>query len=246
MKKALKLGVALACGVLIAGCGGGGGGGGGGAANNNGGGGGGGPIASTNSFNAQAAYKSRLTNGATDNFTLSGNCVGTATIGNTAATATTFEGVAGTTTTQTTDDTFTNCFPQTLHSVVAYYFDANGAPIGSAAISTPQNYVALAANTTQAALPASVKVGDSGTLGNYTIYSDNTKQTVTGSRIVTWTVEADTATTAIINISIKDSNTSGTVVATEQDRYRIDANGALTVVTINVVAGVLNLTYTKM
>ena len=74
MKKALKLGVALACGVLIAGCGGGGGGGGGGAANNNGGGGGGGPIASTNSFNAQAAYKSRLTNGATDNFTLSGNC----------------------------------------------------------------------------------------------------------------------------------------------------------------------------
>jgi len=71
-------------------------------------------------------------------------------------------------------------------------------------------------------------VGGTAVLGTETLYTDSTKSTPNGRVDLSYVVEADTATTAIINLISKNYNASGTLTATEQNRYRINATGTLT------------------
>jgi len=50
-----------------------------------------------------------------------------------------------------------------------------------------------------------------------------------------YVVEADTATTAIVNLIGKIYTAAGTLSATEQDRYRIAATGALVPVSADIL-----------
>lgn len=77
-------------------------------------------------------------------------------------------------------------------------------------------------------------VGNTGTIGTETLYTNSSKTVGDGTSLVSYVVEADTASTAIINLINRRYNAGGTLIATEQDRYRIDAAGNLTPVSADI------------
>lgn len=82
---------------------------------------------------------------------------------------------------------------------------------------------------TVAAKPFSntAKVGDSGSLGTMTIYSNSSKSSISMVEQSTWTLEADTETTAFscINSVLKDA--SGDLIATGASCLKIDTSGTV-------------------
>ena len=76
-------------------------------------------------------------------------------------------------------------------------------------------------------LSNAAKVGDSGSLGITTIYSNSSKSSVLSTQEGTWTLEADTATTAFGCSNITSKNASGTVMGTISGCYKIDTNGTV-------------------
>lgn len=71
-----------------------------------------------------------------------------------------------------------------------------------------------------ALFPISAKVGEIGTVGTETGYTDISKSQVTGSQSITWSLEADSESTALLCI-----NRSG--ASTGSECYRIDSSGNL-------------------
>ena len=224
--------------ALLSACGGGGGGGGTPT--------GGGGVTSTSSFNVRSGYQARVTAGATDNYAVTGTCAGTAQIVNGATASTTFEGATALSASQMATVNFSNCTPSLSTASGTNYFDSNFALLGSTV--TGVEYAKFANGTTPTALPTGAKVGDTGTLSTLTTYTDASKSTVTGSRTVTYAMEADTATTAILNVIVKTFDTSNALQVTQQSRYRVAADGSLTVLTIDVQysgTSTAHLVYTK-
>jgi hypothetical protein len=210
-----------------------------------GGGGGDGVTQSKLSFQLQSAYKALVTHGFSKTLTISGSCGGSGTYTVApATTAATFEGTAGFSASQTASLSFTGCAPASSATTATAYFDSNYAPLGS--VVQGGSYGVY---TTPLTIPATVSVGDTGTLGTLTKYTDSTKTKLTcGSTILSYAIESDTADTAIVNLIQKDYElTSGVVhfsttpcssesislASTSQARYRIDANGILTPVSID-------------
>ena len=217
-RTALALSVSL--GLLTA-CGGGGGGGTPAPT---------GPVTSTLSFPLQTGYRTLIANGAANNFTISGTCAGSGnhTVG-AANTATTFEGSAALSAASTWTMTFTNCTPSSTAATSTTYYDSNYIPRGFSSVGI--NYgVYLTAPT----IPSSIMVGNTGTIGTETLYTNSSKTVGNGTSVSSYFVEPDTATTAIINLVGRSYNASGTLIATEQDRYRIDAYGTLTPVSSDI------------
>jgi hypothetical protein len=241
MNRAVGILHALAMAALVAGCGGGGGDSGTPATGP-----GPGTIASADSFPLQDGYRARLVAGSSDSFAISDSCSGTAQITNGAATATTFEGIAGFGILQTSTVTFTNCLPATSTASGTTYYDANYAPIGTTV--TGVEYSVLSG--TPASLPASVKVGDTAVYAMLTTYTDSTppKGLATGKRELSYTIEADTASTVIVDLVAKTSDISDHLLLTQQTRYRMAADGSLTMVSIDVdypAPNAAHLHYTK-
>ncbi len=187
------------------------------------------PVTSL-SFPMQSAYKTLVANGLTKSFTVSGTCSGSGTKTSSAAnTSATFEGVTGFSATSTLTLSLTNCTPASSAQTSTAYFDSNYLPIGFNSVGV--NYGVY---LTPLSIPTSVSVGGTGTLGTETLYTSSTKATPNGSIAMSYVVETDTATTAIINLIAKITNAAGTLTATEQDRYRIDVAGTLTPVSIDI------------
>lgn len=212
--------------------------------------GGGGDAGSTTttpvtSFPLLTGYKARISGGATDNFSISGTCTGTATFTTAAASPATFEGATGYSATQTATINFTNCTPASSAVTSTGYYDTNYSPLGS--VNPGVDYAKYL--TAPPALPASVAAGDTAAFATLIVYSDSTKTTVTGQRVVSYVIEADTSTTVIANVITKGYNTSSQLLYTQQSRYRVAANGTLTVVSIDVqysTPSTNHLLYTKI
>jgi hypothetical protein len=171
-----------------------------------------------------------IANGAANNFTISGTCAGSGshTVG-AANTPTTFEGSAALSAASTWTMTFTNCTPSSTAVTSTTYYDSNYLPRGFSSVGT--NYgVYLTAPT----IPSTIMVGNTGTIGTEALYTNSTKNVGNGSTVVSYVVEPDTANTAIVNLIARVYNASGTLTATEQDRYRINAAGTLTPVSADV------------
>jgi hypothetical protein len=187
-----------------------------------------------------------VTAGATDNYTVSGTCAGTAQIVNGATTPATFAGSAALAANQTATVNFSNCQPSLSTASGTNYFDSTYALLGSTV--TGVEYAKFSSGTTPVGLPTAAKVGDTGTLSTLTTYTDANATTVTGSRTVTYAIEADTATTAVLNVIVKTYDTSNALQVTQQSRYRVAADGSLTVLTIDVQysgGSTAHLLYTK-
>ncbi len=89
-------------------------------------------------------------------------------------------------------------------------------------------------------LPATARVGQSGVLGDEISYVDSSKEQVTDTSALSWSLEADTATTALFCINVNVNNTS---IGDGSQCYRIDANGTVLnfVMRVNVDGGTLTL-----
>lgn len=201
-------------------------------------------TAPATSFALQAGYRARIAGGVTDNYAISGSCSGTAVISVGSATGSTFEGTPGYTTTQTATVNLSNCTVGTNPVIATSYFDLNYTPIGGSLPGVEYSKYL----TVPPPLPPSVQVGDSGNVGTSTVYTNSSKTTVTGTRQLSYTVEADTATTAFITLTTRSFDASNQLVSVEQAKYQIAVNGALSIVSIDVqFSGIspIHLRYTK-
>ena len=73
--------------------------------------------------------------------------------------------------------------------------------------------------------PTAAKVGDSGSLGTLTLYTDANKTTVKSTSQSTWSMEPDTATTAFGCINFVNKDSAGTQTGTGAGCYKIDTSG---------------------
>ncbi|MEO5661633.1 MAG: hypothetical protein ABIQ90_17845, partial [Polaromonas sp.] len=69
------------------------------------------------------------------------------------------------------------------------------------------------------------KVGDSGSLGTLTLYTNASKTTVLTTTQSSWTLEADTATSAFGCANSVLKNAAGVQTGTAAGCYKIDTNG---------------------
>lgn len=193
------------------------------------------PTTSITAFPLLAGYKSLVAKGMTKNFSISGTCTGSGTRTTApASTPSTFEGIPGFSAGATLTMSFTNCTPSSSANTVTAYSDSNYLPLGA---TSGTGYIVDSAFT----YPNTVSVGDTGTIGTQTEYTDSTKTKLTYKTAnISYVVTSDTSSTAVVTIIQKVFLPENGVIIfqgqipttllslTSQDRYRIDANGTLT------------------
>lgn len=189
-----------------------------------------GADATTSTYPLQAAYKASISSGLSRNFNISGSCSGSGKRTITAATAgAVFEGAAAYSAVETMTWSYSNCTPTSNVQTTTSYYDSSYVPLGFNSVGA--NYGVW---PTPPTIPASVKVGDTAVLGTEVLYTDSTKATGNGTIAQRYVVEADTATTAIVNLVGNMYDAKGTLTATEQDRYRLSATGTLTPISADI------------
>lgn len=202
------------------------------------------PVASANSFALAAGYKARLIAGANDNFDITGDCTGTANITIERTTAAPFEGSTVIGARQTASSNL-SCAPPSNPTTGFTYYNANYSPIGLSV--DGGDYAVFAAPPID--LLTSVTVDNvERSIVTYNVYSNSSKATLVGTRVISYKIEPDTTTTAIFNLITKSYNTNNLLLSTQQSRYKMAADGTLTLLTIEVVfvnTAVLRLVYTK-
>lgn len=219
----------LIVGLLVAGCGGGGGGSSPPP----------GPVTSTLSFPVRSGLNALTANGYSSALTANGTPATEATNGLCSGTlnqttgpanaATTFEGVPALAAVRVLTIAFSNCTPVSSTTTSTTYYDSNYLPLGF-----NQPGVEYGVFLAPPVIPNSAMVGNVGTVGTITLYTDSTKAVGSGHRIISFIVEPDTASTAIINVIEQDFDALSQLLFTEQDRYRITSTGALTLVSVDV------------
>jgi hypothetical protein len=225
MKKITYCALITFCIAFIVACGGGGGGG------SSSSGGSSGTVVSTNAFPLSSGYTTLVATGQTVRFNSSGTCSGTfSNISAPANVSTTFEGQPALSGASVISFSFTNCTPSSSVSTETRYYDTNYIPKGYSVLGG--NYGVYIGTPS---VPTTVHVGDVGVVGSMNLYTSSSKATSAGRTDVSYAIEADTATTAIANIITKTYNTSNVLTVTEQDRYRMQANGALTAISYDVL-----------
>jgi hypothetical protein len=197
-----------------------------------------GPVVSTLSFPLKSAYGALVANGSpTKNYVVSGSCEGFAS--ETTAPATggqTFERVPGQLSTALTlAITWTTCARPSITATVTAYYDTDYTPLGFSSVGVYSVYLP------PLSIPASIMVGDTGTIGTTANFTDSSKITLAGKTVVSYVVEPDTAGTAIVNLIFKTFDTSGNLTSTEQDRYRMSSTGALTPVSKDTLTATTHL-----
>lgn len=205
-----------------------------------GGGGSAAPVAATGSFPLQAGLRDSIAAGSSHRLTVSGSCTGTATATASAPVPAVFEGRSSLAVTSNESVTLAGCTPSSLTTVSVKHYDTAYLPIGVNLGADGYMVVQPAAT----ALPVSVRVGDAGTYAQVVLYSDASKATTTGRSQITYQVEADTADTAIVNLTTRSFNAADQLVGTQQTRYRITATGAMTLQSIEIQIGTLRLVMT--
>jgi hypothetical protein len=202
---------ACAAACVIAGCGGGGDGGGGGAQ---------GPVVSTLDFPIAGSKSASAQS--TSQFSLAGTLDGTnyiMSVGVTPGPASTFEGKAASTSTITL--TFRANGALVSQEILTSYFAQN--PYVDYGTVNQGNGQYTVSNQI-ANFPATAKVGQLGSLGTEVTYTNSLKAQVVNTSTLTWSLDADTATTALscVNVQIVGS-TAGTVSGCD----RIDRTGTI-------------------
>lgn len=187
-----------------------------------------GTVASILSFPLQAGLVNSVQIGSSTNFTVSGTCSGTASIVDSTPTSTTFEGASAFSVSSAQTINFTNCTPATTTGITTSYYDNNYLPAG---INFSGNYGVFVKPVN---VPATVKIGDTGTIGTENNYTDATKTVSVGQDIISYAVEPDTASSAIVVVIDKTYSTGGVLTATQQNRYRIVSSGAMTYVSADI------------
>jgi hypothetical protein len=191
------------------------------------------PAPMAQSYPLQSAFANYVTRGYSTNFSVSGNCTGSATLVGSATTPGTFQSASALVGTQSI--VFTAC--PALNATRTLYYDGQDSQIGFS-ISGGELGVARA----PLAMPKSVVVGDTGTLGTFDTWSDSTKTTPTGTLVVTYEVLPDTSTTVLVDLIKKSYNVSAVLIETDEYRYRISPSGAFTPASFDYVTASILIT----
>lgn len=229
MLKLIKTISAVSALALMTACGGGGGGGGAAA-----------PVASTDTFPLTTILANSLQS-SSNTFTVTGTSSGNAITGSGTATrgslsAGTFEGAAAQQrTTTVTGNVTANGTTVALNSSSVSWVDSNNVPVGE---SGGTDYVVVTGVPT---IPATVRVNDTGTLYTANRYSNNTKSVLRGTMTVTYVVEADTATTALLTLINTEKDNSNTTTSTNSAQIRITPAGTFTRIKETAVEGSTSL-----
>jgi hypothetical protein len=121
----------------------------------------------------------------------------------------------------------TPCAASSATSFTSYY-DTNYIPLGFNSVGVYGVYL------TAPVFPASVIVGNTGIIGTVTLYTDSTKTTGNGREDLSYVIEPDTASTAIVNVISKLYNATPALIATEQNRFSIATTGALVPISTDI------------
>jgi hypothetical protein len=144
-------------------------------------------------------------------------CPGSVTLTETAAVPATFEGNAAQSKTVTWRYNFQNCTQSTLTRTTELFLNGSNRRIGESR--TSSGYIVL---DRPIELPASVKVGDAGTLATGTIYSNSTKANQIGTVTYAYTALADTrADSILVRLETATQGRTETLV------YRLTAGGTM-------------------
>lgn len=227
---------AVVCGLAVSACGGGGGGTTAAPA----------PVASTSTFNLLAASKSQVSTPNSSNFSVGGTLSGFAVTGsgtetNGAVTAGTFEGVSALQQTTTVTGTATGngtSFPLASSSIS--WTDSNYIPLGE---SGGSEYIVIKGTPT---IPTAARVNDTGGIYTANRYTSSTKTSLIGTLVVTYVVEADTASTALVTILSAYKNTLGATTKTGTSQLRVTTSNTFARVKVTAVdpANSISLTIT--
>ena len=201
-------------------------------------GGGGGSAAavavSTSNFALDAAYVDNMTIARNIPWTVRGTfqgvpVTGSGTLVESAATASTFNGKSAQARNSNFNGTISAQGQSAPISVVETTFlDASRLVVGSGGTAgTAYNFIIQSAP-----LPNAAKVGSSGAFVSYDIFRDALKSVKVSSSVVTWSLEADTASTALLTFFTKATATTGAVTTTAEV-LRITPSGVTTRVRVD-------------
>ncbi len=228
--------------IILAACGGGGGGGAPAPA----------PVASTSTFQLKQAYTNDFNDTAAYTYTISGTITGANIAGNGSTTQspvtnTTFETAAALQKSRTSSGSVVASGPGGTVNIPL-------APATETLFMSPTynllGYTSASAYSVgvpPVTVPLTALVGNSGTIGAFFTYPSSAKLAITATNTLTWALEADTATTALMKLTQTiRTNPGGVLSATQVDTFRITPAGAVTRLsqTATIVGtGTLTLTY---
>ena len=196
-------------------------------------------VTSTLSFPLASAWRVASEFASSRSYSISGSCMGQASFSNGDAAPATFEAASAVSVSSSEMFSFMNCLPSGITSSGTSYFDSNFSPLGS--LNANGEYGVY---TSPSIVPSLVKVGEAGSLGTKTLYSDSSKSVITGRDETTFVVEPETATTAIVDFISKNFDSSGSLQVTTYNRYRISEAGDLIPVSSDIVSSSIHLVLT--
>jgi hypothetical protein len=209
-----------------------------------GGGGGSTPVASVQAFNLKATYVNDMQSTSSKNFTISGTINGIAASGSGTVTSgalqsSTFEG--------------TSALVQTTTVTGTVIANGQNIPYGSASQAYyDSNYNYLGANgseysvvTSFAALPTAARVNDTGVFVELVNYPSSLKSYSTGTTVISYSLTADTETSAILSLISTVKDNSGNIISTDTVRHRVTTSNVSTVLSefYTATSQALTLTY---
>lgn len=199
-----------------------------------------GPVASSLSFPLPQAVNASSANGESVTLTAIGTsstqatdglCSGTYTFtSGPASTVTTFQSQPALSANSAGTLSFTNCTPSSVAESGTNYYNTNYVPLGDINASSGR----MGRWQTAPNIPTTVRVSDVIIVGTKNYFTSTSGSVNDGRSDMTVVVEADTSTTAIINQIVKSYNAAGQLTSTTQGRSRIDANGTLTRISIDI------------
>lgn len=194
---------------------------------------------STLSFPLQKGLRGLSEFSRSTDYLISGTCDGFYSASNGDAVPSSFEGRTALAVTSTISLSFYNCTPASSISTGTSYFDADFNPLGIR--DANGEYGVFAAPVM---VPATVMVGDSGSLGVMQLYRDSTKTTLNGWEVMTYVVEANDADSAVLDLITKSYDANNVLMLTSHDRYRIVASGAMIPLSSAITTSTINLLLT--
>ena len=234
MMKSLKTLFLICASVLLVACGGGGGGG---TPISSG------PVTSVDIFQTKTAYVNYVNDSRSLPFTIAGttsgvSVTGSGTVTQSTLTSSTFEGLPVLKKVTTITGTVTgNGVSVPLATTATSYVDSNYTLKGSSG----SEYLVV---TNGGAIPATAKVNDTGILYSANRYTGSAKTTLLGTTNVTYVLQPETASAALLKLIQVDKNTAGSVTMTSTLNFRITPAGGLTRLSESSVGGTTSLTVT--
>ena len=218
------------------------------------GGGGGGPapapVASTSTFQLKQAYANDFNDTLPYSYTITGvisgaNIAGNGSTTQSAVANTTFEGVTALQKSRTSSGSVVASGPGGTVNIPL-------APSTETLFLSPTfnllGYTSTGAYTVAAApvtIPVTALVGNSGIIGNFNTFTSSAKLGVPATNLISWSLEPDTATTALMKLTQTIRSNTGVLTATAVDTFRVTPAGAVTRISQTAVTanGTLTLTY---